>query len=222
MALPQQNPGPERPSGPERKTAEERAESRWGIAIHRLLAQVRSLLERMGVVDRVHTGVVDRLFGDEFYKNQSEDEKKGMDELGRFIFIGVRDEEGEFINKMWIHEDAVEGFLAAGWSKIATLEDEMTEEQFAQLLAAIKAQNSEKGFWQKYGAGLGILATVLGLWFTISTLNSAISDTVSEKTAPIAKNVETLTYAVNGNPETGVKGVNERLAAIEAKLPPKE
>lgn len=221
MALPERKPESERPDPPRKKTARERAESRWGVAIHRLLGAVRSLFERMGILDGVHTGVVDDLFGNR-QKGRSDEHKDAEEDLGRFLFIGVPDDEGGYSTKMWIHEDAVEGFLAAGWSKIATLEDEMTEEQFAQLLAAIKAQNSEKGFWQKYGAGLGILATVLGLWFTISTLNSAISDTVSEKTAPIAKNVETLTYAVNGNPETGVKGVNERLAAIEAKLPSKE
>lgn len=221
MALPERKPESERPDPPRKKTARERAESRWGVAIHRLLGAVRSLFERMGILDGVHTGVVDDLFGNR-QKGRSDKHQDAEEDLGRFLFIGVPDDEGGYSTKMWIHEDAVEGFLAAGWSKIATLEDEMTEEQFAQLLAAIKAQNSEKGFWQKYGAGLGILATVLGLWFTISTLNSAISDTVSEKTAPIAKNVETLTYAVNGNPETGVKGVNERLAAIEAKLPSKE
>ena len=221
MALPERKPESERPDPPRKKTARERAESRWGVAIHRLLGAVRSLFERMGILDGVHTGVVDDLFGNR-QKGRSDEHQDAEEDLGRFLFIGVPDDEGGYSTKMWIHEDAVEGFLAAGWSKIATLEDEMTEEQFAQLLAAIKAQNSEKGFWQKYGAGLGILATVLGLWFTISTLNSAISDTVSEKTAPIAKNVETLTYAVNGNPETGVKGVNERLAAIEAKLPSKE
>ena len=101
-------------------------------------------------------------------------------------------------------------------------EFDMTEEQFAQLLAAIKEQRSERGFWEKYGAGIGILATVIGLAVAISMLSSTINNTVAEKTAPIAENVETLTYSMNGNPETGAKGVNERLAAIEAKLPSKE
>ena len=170
MALPQRKP--ERDNEEKAKsTASQRADKRWGLAIRRLLSPLRTLLEKMGVLERLHVGVVDRLYGDEFYEGASEQEKQEMDELGRFVFIGTPDGRGGYVQKLLLHEDAIEGFLAAGFEIIRREEDEMPLNQQDKdwIIAALAQAQASQGFTPAWKQVLVICLFALGCvgWWTV-------------------------------------------------------
>lgn len=104
--------------------------------------------------------------------------------------------------------------------------NQQDREEIAKMISDGKKADSAFVRFQPTWAALAIIGAIFFAgWqakaFMSTEVKSQIAPLKDEMTMlrqEIAKGFESVYYALNGNPELGVKGMNERLGAIEAKL----
>jgi hypothetical protein len=110
-----------------------------------------------------------------------------------------------------------------------TTEDEIdmniSQEQFNTLIAALNKRNGVSKFWAVVLGGLTVVSIIVGLIVGFCVMSDSIKSNIRDGLTPIQHDVAaihtdlgSLQLTINGNPNTGSKGMNERLVEIDAHV----
>ena len=99
----------------------------------------------------------------------------------------------------------------------------LNQQDIDNIVRAFQASQRPENLFTRFQPTWAALAIIGAIFIARWQAKSYISTEVTAQISPLQKEMsegfKMVNYSLNGNPETGTKGLNERMSAIETRLP---